>query len=92
MNIGHLKNENFVNSYKSWGFATRNQLIDAAVELLKIVKEKERRAAWRERAHKEYAKAKEGNIWESLEGEDFEDTYTQTTSKIGFSAASKPSG
>ena len=73
MNIGHLKNEHFVNSYKDFGYSTRNQLIDAALELLKQVKEKEQRADWRKSGHKEYANAKE-NIWETIEGEDFENS------------------
>ena len=70
MNIGHLKHEAFVNEYKQWGYSARNKLIDEALELLMKVKKKERRENWRKAAHKEYAGT--GSIWESIEGEDFE--------------------
>lgn len=74
MNIGHIKNEELVNSYKQFGYTTRNQLIDAAVELLKKELLKEQRKKWREAAFAEYAGEKIDNAWESIDGEDFENT------------------
>lgn len=69
MNIGHLKNQPFVETYKTLGFSTRNQMIDAALELLKKSISNERREKWRKAAHKEYAQE---HVWESIEGEEFE--------------------
>ncbi len=74
MNIGHLKNEAFVKNYKELGFTTRNQLIDAALELLKKEMDKESRAKWRQAAHTEYTKSKMDYAWEPIDGEDFENS------------------
>lgn len=72
MNIGRLKNQSFVDAYKNLGFSTRNQMIDAALELLKKDIEKERLAEWRKAAHNDYAKSRADYVWESLDGEGFE--------------------
>lgn len=71
MHLGKLKNENFIKSYKEYGFSTITQLVDVACEDLKRKLSKEKRAKWREEAHKEYAKSDPKNIWESIDGEDF---------------------
>jgi hypothetical protein len=72
MNIGHLKNQAFINAYKTLGFATRNQMIDAALELLKKAIQKKQRAKWREEAHRDYAKSAGEYVWQSVDGEDFD--------------------
>jgi hypothetical protein len=74
MNIGHLKNQSFVNEYKNFGFSTRNQMIDEALELLKKTIKKKQRAKWREEAHNDYAKSTIEYVWNSIDGEDFENT------------------
>ena len=77
MHLGKLKNEAFIKAYKEYGFATITQLIDAACEDLKRKIAQERRAKWREEAHKEYAKLNFAYIWEGLDGEDFTPLHTQ---------------
>lgn len=72
MHIGHLKHQEFVNSYKKLGFSTRNQMMDAALELLKNELAKQQREEWRTAAHEDYTKSKVDYIWEPLDGEDFE--------------------
>ena len=56
MHLGKLKNEAFIKAHKEYGFTTITQLVDVACEDLKRKVSKERRAKWREEAHKEYAK------------------------------------
>ncbi len=71
MHLGKLKSEEFIKNYKKYGFSTVTQLVDVACEDLRRKLAKERRAKWREEAHKEYAKSKSKNMWESLDGHDF---------------------
>lgn len=71
MHLGKLKNEAFIKAYKEYGFPTITQLVDTACEELKRKIAKERRAKWREEAHKEYAESDVNYIWEGIDGEDF---------------------
>jgi hypothetical protein len=71
MHLGKLKNEDFIKDYKKYGFATITQLLDYACDVLKQKIGKERRAKWRQEAHKEYAKSDSEYIWEDMDGEDF---------------------
>lgn len=71
MHLGRLKNEDFIKSYKQYGFSTITQLVDVACEDLKRKIAQERRAKWRQEAHKEYAKSNPKYLWESLDGEGF---------------------
>lgn len=57
MHLGKLKNEAFIKNYKQYGFSSITQLVDIACEELKRKIAKERRAKWREEAHREYAKS-----------------------------------
>lgn len=73
MNVGKLRKSNqaFVDSFRKKGFATRTELIDAAVgELRRAFKERER-AAWREEAFKEYASSEPVNFFKEIDGDDF---------------------
>ena len=71
MHLGKLKSEAFIKAYKEYGFSTITQLVDVACEDLKRKIAKERRAKWRQQAHKEYEKSDSEYIWKSLDGEDF---------------------
>lgn len=73
MHLGKLKNEDFVKAYKQYGFSTITQLVDTACEDLKRKISQERRAKWREEAHRKYAKSDPKYAWENLDGEDFVD-------------------
>ena len=71
MHLGKLKNEEFIKSYKQYGFSTITQLVDTACEGLKRKIIQERRDNWRQEAHKKYVESDPKNIWESIDGEDF---------------------
>ena len=71
MHLGKLKNEAFIKAYKQYGFSTITQLVDVACDELKRKIAKERRAKWREEAHKEYAESGVEYTWESIDAEDF---------------------
>lgn len=71
MHLGKLKNENFIKSYKQFGFSTITQLVDAACDDLKRKISQERRAKWRQEAHQEYAQSDTDYIWKNIDGEDF---------------------
>lgn len=71
MHIGKLKNEAFVKAHKQYGFTTITQLVDCACEDLKRKLAQERRAAWRQEAHKEYEKSDAKYMWNNIDGEDF---------------------
>lgn len=71
MHLGHLKNEEFIKDYKKYGFSTITQLVDVACDDLRRKIAKERRAKWRQDAHKEYAKSDSKYVWESIDGEEF---------------------
>lgn len=71
MHLGKLKNEDFIKSYKQYGFSTITQLVDFACEDLKRKISQERRAKWREKAHKEYAKSDPKYMWMDIDGDDF---------------------
>lgn len=71
MHLGQLRNEDFIKDYKKYGFSTITQLVDVACDELRRKIAKERRAKWRQDAHKEYAKTDSKYIWEGLDGEDF---------------------
>lgn len=68
MHLGKLKNENFIKDYKLYGFSTITKLVDAACNELKRKIFKEKRAKWRQEAHKEYVNS---HLWKNLDGEDF---------------------
>lgn len=65
MYLGKLKNEAFIRSYKQYGFSTMTQLVDTACEKLKREITKEKRAKWREDAHREYAQSEPNYLWET---------------------------
>lgn len=71
MHIGKLKSEAFVKDYKKYGFSTITQLVDVACEELKRKISKERRAKWRQEAHKEYMKSDPRYLWKNTDGDDF---------------------
>jgi hypothetical protein len=71
MHLGQLKNEEFIKDYKKYGFSTITQLVDVACDELRRKIAKERRAKWRQDAHKEYAISDSKYMWESIDGEDF---------------------
>lgn len=70
MHLGKLspKNEAFINDYKQYGFSTITQLVDVACEELNRKMSREKRAKWRQKAHKEYAKSDPKYLWESADG------------------------
>lgn len=74
MNTGHLKNELLVNEYKHFGFSTRTQLIDAALDLLREKLEDESREKWKREAFKSYLESGAENLWGELDAEDFYET------------------
>lgn len=71
MHLGRLKNEAFIKSYKQFGFSTSTQLVDAACDEYKRKIAQEKRAKWREEAHKEYGKSNPKYVWKTIDGEDF---------------------
>lgn len=71
MHLGKLKNEAFVKAYKDYGFSTITQLVDAACEDLKRKIAQERRAKWRQEAHKQYTQSDLQYFWKDIDGEDF---------------------
>lgn len=71
MHLGKLKNEAFIKDYRLYGFSTITQLVDTACEYLKQKIAQERRAAWRQKAHEEYAKSDQKYMWKDIDGEDF---------------------
>lgn len=71
MHLGKLKNEAFIKAHKEHGFSTITQLVDAACENLKQKLAQERRAKWRQEAHKDYSKSNPEYTWKTIDGEDF---------------------
>jgi len=72
VHLGKLKNQAFVDAYKSYGFSTKTQLFDAACDELRQKMAKEKRAKWREEAFDSYIKSQSEFAWESIDGGDFE--------------------
>ena len=74
MNIGHLKNESLIKDYKLFGFATRTQLIDTALDLLRNKLQSEARLKWKQEAFKNYIESENENLWNELDAEDFQES------------------
>lgn len=74
MNLGQIseENEQFVNEYKKYGYSTKTQLANDAFKLLRQVKAKELREAWRRSAFLELTGVPQEKVWEELDGEDFD--------------------
>ncbi len=74
MNIGHLKNETLVNDYKIFGYSTRTQLIDSALDLLREKLTSEMRQKWKQEAFNDYIEGESEYLWEGVDAEDFTNT------------------
>ena len=74
MNLGNLdpELEQFVNSYKKFGYSTKTQLANDAIRNLKREKAAETRRKWREQAAKQFSAEDVSPAWKSIDGEDFE--------------------
>lgn len=70
MKIGHLKNETLIKDYKLFGFTTRAQLIDTALDLLREKLESDARLKWKQDAFKNYIETGKENLWEEIDAED----------------------
>ncbi len=73
MNIGKIKpeNEKFLSEYKKFGFATKTELINIALDEQRRKLAQLKRAKWREEAFKEYAAEGVQNYFEILDAEPF---------------------
>jgi hypothetical protein len=73
MNIGKIKpeNEKFLSECKKFGFATKTELINIALDEQRKKLARLKRAKWREEAFKEYAASNVQNYFETLDAEPF---------------------
>jgi hypothetical protein len=71
MNVGKLKNEALLSEYKKLGYATRTEMIDQALELMKRKIARREREQWVLQAAEEYSGTRVENVFEDIEGEDF---------------------
>ena len=73
MNLGQLThvNEEFINSYKQYGYKTKTQLANEAISLLRQAKAKERREKWLMEAFNGLANTPPDIAFESIDGEEF---------------------
>lgn len=75
MNLGRIspKNEAFLNAYKKYGFSTRTQMANAALNVLRQHLAKKRRMNWRKNALGAYVQSKPEYTWGQIDSENFED-------------------
>ena len=73
MNIGRMtsENEEFIEHYKDFGYATKTQLFNDAIEKLRQAKAKENRRKKIQLAFRQLANAQPDVAFESIEGEEF---------------------
>lgn len=75
MNLCYLskENEQFVRSYKSFGYKTKSQLLNEAIEHLRHKEVQEQREILLRKESTKYGKSKPEYAWIPLDNEDFID-------------------
>ena len=73
MNLGkiHPTNEKFLKAYKRYGYSTKTELANAALEELRKSLARKKRQQWRLDAAAEYEKANVENAFGSIDGDDY---------------------